>query len=344
MTGDQEDVTSDLLERSNWFHYKALPAPTSVGTCCALPRVVPTQIEDGGRLRERRPVAWGLVVAMLITLPAWQAAARSNAESRREAQATQELSDIDLLIQRVFDNRDASWRQLGDFVMRERLTLELDAPAEFPSSGLEREYEWYVHDGVAVRSPVRIDGVEIDDEQRHAYEDEWLREEERRHAASEDDVEPRYVTDSYYFLEWQFEPGNYYLVGRETIGDQEVLRVEYYPTASNDQGFNERINRGFAKTSMVTMWVDPVRLQLLRYSFDNPGLDFLRFQWLLRVDGLEASMEMAPVGDLWMLARATTSGRVTTALGGFAVTITREFFDYRDAETGVRLIEAGPLQ
>lgn len=275
-------------------------------------------------------------------MPASPAAAQNAEANLRETQATQELSDLDQLIRRVLDNRDAAWRQLGDFVVRETLTLELDAPAVVPYSGFEREYEWYVHDGVAVRSPVRIDGVEIDEGQRRAYEDSWRRVEERRRAASEDDGAPRFVTDSYYFLEWEFEPGSYYLVGGEAIGDREVLRIEYYPTELNDQGFNERINRGFAKTTMVTLWVDPERLQILRYSFDNPGLDFLRFRWLLRVDGLEASMEMAPVGDLWMPARVTTSGRVTTALGTFAVTLTRQFFDYRDAETGARLIDAGP--
>ena len=37
----------------------------------------------------------------------------------------------------------------------------------------------------------------------------------------------------------------------------------------------------------------------------------------------------------------TLSGRATTALGEYEVTITQEFSDYREAETGVRLVDPG---
>ena len=42
-----------------------------------------------------------------------------------------------------------------------------------------------------------------------------------------------------------------------------------------------------------------------------------------------------------MPARMTLAGRATTALGGYEVTVTREFFDYREAETGARLAVPG---
>ena len=36
-------------------------------------------------------------------------------------------------------------------------------------------------------------------------------------------------------MDFKFEPGNYYLAGREQLEGQQVLRIEYYPT----QMFND---------------------------------------------------------------------------------------------------------
>ena len=146
---------------------------------------------------------------------------------------------------------------------------------------------------------------------------------------------------SFYFLEWVFEPGDYYFVGRETVAGREVVRMEFYPAGDFWKEAGERINRGIRKTSVITLWIDPEIHQIVKYAFDNTGLDFLRYRWLLRADGLEASMEMAPVGGVWMPARTTLSGRATTALGEFEMTVTQVFFDYREAETGARLVDPG---
>ena len=336
----------------------------------------------------------------------------------REAPATQGHNEVDRLMKRVFDSRDATWQQLGDFILRETYTFEPEAPAGIPISGFRREYEWYVSDGVAVRSPVRFDGVDIDEERRRDYEEEWLREEQRRRRrrdsrprtvtqldredavataieqswsaqvseplaslvdgtelARPDELarldelrrrletgsgveetgdggdmdgtvlldtnrlEPRFVVESSYFWhQFTFEPGSYYFAGRDTVAGREVLRIEYYPTDSFDEEYDAKINRGFNKTSTITFWIDPEAHQIVRHTLDNSGLDFLPLRWLLRVDGLEASTEMAPVGDVWLPSRVTASGSVTTALGEFQVSFTTEFFDYREAETSSRLI------
>ena len=250
---------------------------------------------------------------------------------------------IDQFMERVLAQRDAApWRWLGDFVLRETYSFELDVPPGTVLSGFRRvrEYEWYVRDGTAVRSPVQVDGLGIDDATRRGYEQSWLREEERRRERlDQGDPEPRFVTDFFYFLEWTLEPGEYYFVGRETVAGREVVRIEFYPTGPFWEEAGERINRGIVKTSMVTLWVDPEIHQIVKYRFENTGLDFLRFRWLLRADGLRASMEMAPVHGVWMPARMTLSGRATTTLGEYEVTVTQEFFDYREAETGARLID-----
>ena len=78
--------------------------------------------------------------------------------------------------------------------------------------------------------------------------------------------------------------------------------------------------------------------QIAKYAFTNAGMDFLPLRWLARVDGFEASAEMIPVGDVWMPARAIVSGRIMTARGAFQGSITQEFVDYREAETGARLV------
>src|SRR5207342_75318 len=41
--------------------------------------------------------------------------------------------------------------------------------------------------------------------------------------------EPRFVSESY-FMDFKFEPGNYYLAGKETLDGHEVLKIDYLPT------------------------------------------------------------------------------------------------------------------
>ena len=279
-----------------------------------------------------------------------------------EPHARRDGDDIDRFMERVLAQRDAApWRGLGDFVLRETYSFELDAPPDSRLSSFRRvrEYEWYVREGTAVRSPVRVDGLGIDDAARRGYERSWLREEERRRAelradsdnggtesrglAEREDPEPRFVTDFFYFLEWTLEPGEYYFVGCETVAGRQLIRIEFYPTGAFWEEAGERINRGIVKTSMVTLWVDPEIHQIVQYAFANAGLDFLRFRWLVRADGLQAVMELAPVRGVWMPARMTLSGRATTALGEYAATVTQEFFDYRQADTGARLGDPGSV-
>ena len=254
-------------------------------------------------------------------------------------------SDIDRLVERVFDRRRAAhWRQLGDFLLRETLAVAIEASPDSPLAGFRRtrEYEWIVRDGWAIRSPVRVDGVVVGEGRRRGYERRWRRDERRRRAAldaSDPEPEPRFVADFHYFLEWGLEPGDWYFVGRETVAGRDVVRIECYPIGDFREEAGERINRGIRKTSLLTLWVDPETAGIVQYAFENSGLDFLPFRWLARADGFEASMEMAPVGGVWMPGRMTLSARITTARGEIEVTVTQRFFDYREAETGARLVE-----
>ncbi len=481
----------------------------------------------------------GLLGALLVSLPALTVAQTGSAE-----RSAQPGNEIDLFMERVLDNREASWRRLGDFILRETETLAFEAPFGVPLSGFRHEYDWFVRDDVVVRSPVTFDGVQIDDETRREYEAEWLSDERRRrgrrdrrrrpvsrrdtednvgiaierawgaavreslrervasdadllgddqaaialntgailddlggveavgfdtavaqtrvlyvmldtdrlsvteagramrrplvslveqialadaagrdgfvelaqlgvefeldrrilapyfdraarrledlgHDASaaaldeararmvaaeapdapdgnDDDpdpseedplldasrLEPRFISESY-FMDFTFEPGNYYLAGRETLAGREVVKIEYYPTNLFDDDGPEpdaseletRIDRGFNKTSLVTLWIDPDAHQIDKYTFDHTGLDLLPGRWVVRIDGLAASMEMGqPIGDVWLPLRVTVEALATTALGEFDVMFTREFTEYREAQTGARLIDAGVVR
>lgn len=486
-------------------------------------------------------------VGLVVLLVAPPSAAVAQPESATATRPTEATNEIDLFMERVLDNREASWRRLGDFILRETETLAFEAPLGIPLSGFRHEYDWFVRDDVVVRSPVRFDGVQIDEETRLEYEADWLKDERRRdgrrdrrrrrrsrrdtednvgltierswggsveeslrqrvaadadllgddlaaialntgailddlggvesvgfaravaqtrvlfvmldtdrlsvtevgramrrplaglveqialadpdelggfvelaqlagageldrrmvapyferatrsleslgqtdaaaalndalvslartgvEASSADDapdptdedrlvdaarMEPRFISESY-FMDFTFEPGNYYLAGRETLAEREVVKIEYYPTnlfenddepdAEHDEDASEleaRIDRGFNKTSLVTLWIDPEAQQIVKYTFDNTGLDFLPGRWLVRIDGLSASMEMGqPIGDVWLPLRVTVSGLATTALGDFDIMFTREFTEYREAQTGARLIDAGVVR
>jgi hypothetical protein len=415
-----------------------------------------------GFVRRRLPVAAAVLAAAVSLLPdaaSGQAASAAgvHASSAGEAQAGNE---IDRFMERVLENRDASWRRIGDFVLREVLTLDVDGPAGLPIAGFRREYEWYVREDVVVRSPRRFDGVDIGEAERREYEADWLRRRERRaaerreerrreaerrrsvsigldgirvaegaeaaaaedalaetpaaaeaagsavaddaSAAAEDAapavaedagsavaddasaaaeaaglavaddapaaedagpagrreaevadperLEPEFITDAGYFLEFSFEPGNYYLAGYETLAGREVVKIEYYPTDLFDDDSEpesereRRIAEGFAKTSLVTLWIDPEFHEVVRYTFENVGLDFLPARWLVRVDGWHASIEMAqPIGGVWLPSRMILTGGATTALGAFEMRLTREYTDYREALTSGRVVGTGDV-
>ena len=369
-----------------------------------------------GFFRRRLPAAAAVLAAAVSLLPdaaAGQAVPAAGAQASSSG-AAQPGNEIDRFMERVLENRDASWRRIGDFVLREVLTLDVDGPAGLPISGFRHEYEWYVREDVVVRSPRRFDGVDIGEAERREYEAEWLRRreqraaerrEERRRAAEEaaagaagetaaerdapaaenagraaaagraadparvvtDDaapaagqreaeaadperLEPEFITDAGYFLEFSFEPGNYYLAGFETIAGRDVVKIEYYPTdlfaddSKPESEREQRIEEQFAKTSLVTLWIDPEFHEVVRYTFENVGLDFLPARWLVRVDGWHASIEMAqPIGGVWLPSRMILTGSATTALGAFEMRLTREYTDYREALTSGRVVGTGDV-
>ena len=159
-------------------------------------------------------------------------------------------SELDDFMKKVLARREVNRQILEQYVLDEREQVEVLGPGRLPLYRTKRDFRWYVRDGLHVRSPVRFDGVEVGDDARRRYEDQWSRRERNRlerrkeRKTDEDDVPPdpepiapngatpipapRFVSEAY-FLDFKFEPGNYMLAGRETLDGQDVLRIEYYP-------------------------------------------------------------------------------------------------------------------
>lgn len=303
-------------------------------------------------------------------------------------------------MERALARREASWKLLRQYVLDEREQFDFRDPSGFPIFGERREYTWYIRDGFFVRSPTRANGVAIGELERRKYEDEWIsREKRREYRRSAKDgppvpdetppfdpervgdflrqsIEPRFISAAY-FMDFKFEPGNYALVGRESIEGREVLRIEHYPTQlftddnehehrehadhaterekdkdkqgkgkkekkKDDEDEDEAIERRMNKVALITLWVDPTSAQIIRYTFDNVGLDFLPGRWFVRVDELKASMEMGlPFPDVWLPRKIQFRAAITLATGTYPATFDVEYRDYRLADVTAKIKKVG---
>ena len=298
-------------------------------------------------------------------------------------------TDLDAFMARALQRRDVDRKTLTDYVLDEVEDFEILGPGRVPFARMRREYTWYVRDGIHVRSPLKFDGVPIAEEDRRAYEDRWVKSEqqrrtyrtdrdEKRAAAGKPPAlsapsinEPRFVSESY-FMDFKFEPGNYYLAGQEVLDGQSVLKIDYLPTRLFNDTDEEReharersgagkpkepprdtrsqkqrdrekqieddIDRKMNKSSQVTLWVDPASHQIVKYTFDNVWLDFLPAGWIVRVDDLRASMQMGqPFPGVWLPRNVSIHAGVTLALGSMEMQYKREFSKYRKADVASRV-------
>src|SRR3954463_9745146 len=109
-------------------------------------------------------------------------------------------TDLDAFMQQVVARRDDNWKKLQQYILDERETFELRGPTRMPIWGQQRDYTWYIRDGLFVRSPVKFNGVAIGEEERRKFENEFLvraqkRERRARGGAGSADAAPGDVTD-----------------------------------------------------------------------------------------------------------------------------------------------------
>ena len=154
--------------------------------------------------------------------------------------------------------------------------------------------------------------------------------------------EPQFVSSAY-FLKFKFEKGRYALAGREDINGIQALKIEYYPeTGLFNEGRtkpdkkikdeDEKINEKMNKVSMVTLWVDPKSYQILQYVFDNIDMDFLPGRSLVRVDNLQATMQMGqPFPNIWLPRGIEMQFGMVVAVGAVDATYRVEYLNYKEA-------------
>jgi hypothetical protein len=171
--------------------------------------------------------------------------------------------------------------------------------------------------------------------------------------------EPQFVSSAY-LLKFKFEGGQYALVGRETIDTRTVLRIEYYPTRlfsdnpdtraaaranqasgrkSRGDAYGDEVQRLMNKVSRVTLWVEPEQKQIVKYTFENVGLDFLPASWLVQVSELHANMAMTEAfPGVWLPKQVDVAGSFVLAAGLFSMAYDIQYSGYREAATGGRYL------
>ena len=276
-------------------------------------------------------------------------------------------NDLDAFMRQAVARRDDNWKKLQQYVLDEREQLEVRGPQRVPIWGERREYTWYIREGLFVRSPLKFNGVTIGEDERRKFEADYLARQQRRERRARDrapdappEEAPRDITDvdgllrqtrepqfisSAYFLRFKFEEGKYALAGRETIDGREVLRVEYYPArmfggtdrrrtgkepSDKDKARDAAFQRMMNKVALVTLWVEPKAHQIVKYTFDNVGFDFLPAQWLVHVSDLKATMTVGqPFPDVWLPTSMELNLAMTVAIGQLDLRYGLEYRDYR---------------
>jgi hypothetical protein len=156
----------------------------------------------------------------------------------------------------VLATRDENWKKLQQYILDEREKVDIRGPSNVPIWGQVLDYAWFIREGYFVRSPTKVNGVTVSEDERRKAEDNFLRRARARdeRAKKSGSAEPSEATgpvpanqapgsmdalltqtrrpefmDAAYFLRFKFERGKYALVGREMFDGEEVLRIEYYP-------------------------------------------------------------------------------------------------------------------
>jgi hypothetical protein len=278
-------------------------------------------------------------------------------------------TELDGFMREVMARRDDNWERLQEFVLDEREELEVRGPGGARMWGEQRDYAWYLRDGIFVRSPVRVNGASVSEADRRAFEERFLKRDAERRKREEarqaepggvdalirDARQPQFISTAY-FLRFRFDQGQYGLVGREMLDGREVLRIEYYPTRlfsdpdrpgsdrpRPDDPYSLALRRLMNKASVVTLWVDRAERQIVRYTFDNVDWDFMPGGWLMRVEDVHASMRMGqPFPGVWLPEGIEVRMAMSLATGPLEFRYTLAYHDYKRAEVTTRIEIAPP--
>jgi hypothetical protein len=308
-------------------------------------------------------------VVLRFALVAGLAAATVTVSTRAQT-APPPTTDLDAFMARVLERRDENWKKLQQYVLEERQTVDFIGPGATPLYRSRIESTWFPRDGVFIKSPLRINGVTLNEAMRRNVEAEWIKAEERRETRrakrekieNADDpttdaplteegirqaLEPGFVSAAY-FLRFKFDPGHYALAGRERVEGRDTLKIEYYPSKLFREGRtrpNKELRKRAAeietkmnKSAQVTLWVDPVERQILKYDFANVDLEFLPGRFMVRIDGMNAAMEMGePFPSVWLPRSIRIGFDLSTALGPIDGRYAVDYYDYKLATVDTKV-------
>src|SRR5262249_32032907 len=88
-------------------------------------------------------------------------------------------SDLDDLMRRVLARRNDNWKKLQQYVLDEHESVELGGESGAIWSE-RREYRWFLRDGFFVRSPLKVNGVDVGETERRQYEADFFRRAQER--------------------------------------------------------------------------------------------------------------------------------------------------------------------
>jgi hypothetical protein len=280
-------------------------------------------------------------------------------------------TDLDAFMSRVLERRDDNWKKLQQYVLEERETFQLTGPGATALFGFRRESAWFPRDGRFIKSPLRINGVTIGEADRRKAEALYMKMEDQREKrrlerekrenpeqettsttplteeSLRQALEPGFVSAAY-FLRFKFDPNHYALAGREQFEGRDVLKIEYYPSKLFSEGRTRpnkelrkrdtEIQTKMNKSAVVTLWVDPAEHQILKYDFENVELDFLPGRWLVRIDGMNAAMEMGqPFPSVWLPRSLRIGFDATIATGEVDGRYAVDYYDYKLATVATKV-------
>ena len=224
-----------------------------------------------------------ILIKALCAIGAGWLLAGSGALRAQQPTPAAPANDLDAFMAKVLERRNDNWRTLHDYILSERETFQILGPGEIPLIGQRREFQWFIRDGFLVRSPVKANGATLGAGDRAKYESEWLAKEQAREKKGKEEAvdaavkegvnelakeiaagdseaekevaamvggEPRFISEAY-FMKFPFEPGNYYLAGREKIDGRHVVKIEYYPSKlfkDDEEGDGKRTKDGTKKS------------------------------------------------------------------------------------------------
>jgi hypothetical protein len=251
-------------------------------------------------------------------------------------------SEIDLFMRDVLENQKAAQATLTQFIFTEEERLEVRDSRGAVQESRRGSYVWFAREGGLVRSPLTIDGAEVGEGDKLAYEDSWLnggKKGKRRADIAEDS-----------FFNFSYEPGTYFFAGREESEGRSVVLVEYYPrehftrTGRDPIGSQgDDFDPAFDKTSLVLFHIDEADKQIARVEFRNIALDYLPSSWLIDVEDFTSSLEnrRTEIGA-WVPARLELNVVLRQAEGTFFVSVLRTFGEYKRA--GVKIDFSVPAE